>query len=113
MPLKKSISPQAVVEWLEVHHPELEFEQDRHWLWLITDLRSAPAIRQSLKEFGFIFARRGGHKLPSGRLGMWGHSCDSPTPFFRRNKTSKARAEVPAADDATMKELLEFAESVV
>ena len=114
MPLKRaSIEPQAVVEWLEEHHPSLEYEQDRHWLWVIADLRQEVATRTSLKEFGFIFAKRGGHKLPSGRLASWGHSCDTPTPFFRRNKTSPARVEVPAADDATMKELLEFANSVI
>lgn len=113
MPLKhESISPQALVEWLEEHHPDLEFEQDRHWLWVIADLRQDVATRTSLKAKGFIFARRGGHTLPSGRLGTWGNSCDSPTPFFRRSKTSKG-AEAPATEDATMKELLEFANSII
>ena len=108
MPLKNRISPQAVCEWLEEHHPSLEFEQDRSWLWVVADLRRDEATRKSLKDFGFIFAKRGGHPLPSGRLGTWGHSCESPTPFFRRNKTSPA-AEVPTADDTTMKELMSFA----
>jgi hypothetical protein len=114
MPLKKSISPQAVTTWLEEHHPELQFEQDRSWLWVIADLRKEPAVRESLKAFGFIFAKRGGHKLPSGQLGTWGHSCDTPLPFYRKgNKSKSVRVEVPAADDSTMKELLEFASGII
>ena len=38
------------------------------------------ATRDSLKAHGFRFAA-GGHKLPSGIISHWGHSCERPKVF--------------------------------
>lgn len=79
-------TPTETLAWLTEHHPELRAvaEIDRNWVWLCCDLRGDEATRKSLKEFGFVFSRRGGHPLPSGKVGTWGNSCTHPLPFYRK-----------------------------
>ncbi len=65
---KRARIPQLeVLEWLKEHHPGLHAnaEIDREWIGLVTNLSGEgnPATRESIKEFGFIFSRHGGHKL--------------------------------------------------
>lgn len=91
--MKEKQEPSAVLDWLTEHFPALadSVEPDRNWLWLAdVDLRgeSNKAMREALKLAGFRWAK-GGHPLPSGRVGIWGHSCLAPTPFRRRGKGSK------------------------
>jgi len=86
---KREPIPQVdVLDWLHTNHPKLHetCEIDRAWLWVTENLKEYPEVRKSLSEYGFIFARRGGHKLPSGALGTWGHSCEAPLPFKRKKK---------------------------
>lgn len=91
---RERIPQTAVLEWLQANHPALHLaaEIDRDWIWLVVDLRGEDkkAIRESIKEFGFIFARRGGHTLPSGKVGTWGHSCSRPMPFKRRGHGARS-----------------------
>jgi hypothetical protein len=87
---REPIPQPTVLGWLNEHHPQLvaDAEIDRAWVWLKADLRGEQnkPIREGLKKYGFIFSRRGGHPLPSGGLGTWGHSCLKPMPFKRRRK---------------------------
>jgi hypothetical protein len=79
-----------VLEWLQTHHPDLHAaaEVERAWVWIAADLRGddKKPIRESIKGYGFIFSRHGGHPLPSGKLGTWGHACTKPLPFKRKPK---------------------------
>lgn len=76
-------TPAELLAWLASEHPAVEAEQDRHWVWVSTNLKDQPAVRESLKAQGFRFARNG-HTLPSGKMGTWGHHCDAPTPYRRK-----------------------------
>lgn len=96
------IPQDEVLAWLQEHHPELAAvaEVERAWVWLPVDLRgdNNKATRESIKEFGFRWAKHG-HVLPSGRTGTWGHSADHPTRFKRhgkdnRNNTAKTGSEL-------------------
>ena len=53
--------------WLQANHPALHMaaELDRDWIWLVAFLRGEDkkAVREAIKEFGFIFNRHGGHTL--------------------------------------------------
>jgi hypothetical protein len=86
---KRELIPQPdVLAWLQAHHPELHAgaELDRAWVWITTSLKGDEhlATRESIKQYGFIFNRHGGHKLSSGALGTWGHSCEKPIAFKRK-----------------------------
>jgi hypothetical protein len=85
-----------VLDWLQTEHPELHAnaEADRAWVWIVIDLRGDQnkPVRESLKAYGFRFARRG-HALPSGKTAMWGHSCDRPTRFKRGGGKSGGKAK--------------------
>ncbi len=88
---RERIPQPEVLAWLQTNYPALHqgAEIDRHWVWLTANLKGEQhsATRTALKAFGFIFAKkRGGHPLPSGKLGTWGHSCLKPLPFKRRFK---------------------------
>lgn len=91
---REKIPQTEVLAWLQANHPELHAtaEVDRSWVWITANLKddAHKATRESIKQFGFIFARReGGHPLSSGNKGTWGHSCDKPLAF--RRKPSKAK----------------------
>ena len=85
-----------VLEWLAENHPALHqcAEIERDWVWLAVDLRGDhnKPTREAIKEYGFIFSRKGGHLLPSGKLGMWGHSCERPTRFVKGKSTHERAA---------------------
>ena len=115
----------AVLVWLQKQHPKLHVtaEIDRAWVWVTEDLRGNEnkAIRDSLKDFGFRFARKG-HRLPSGKVGMWAHHGNKPMPFRKKGKpnttprphsteTIQSHTEAPpvAALDASDQEALAFA----
>ena len=98
------ISQVEVLDWLKTHHPTLfaVAEVDRAWVWLPVDLRSDHATRESIKAYGFAFAKHGGHLLSSGKKGTWGHSCTAPLPFFRgKGRKTSAAAATPTAESAT------------
>ena len=87
-----------LLTWLQANHPALHMaaKLDRDWIWLVADVRGEDkkAVREAIKEFGFIFSRHGGHTLPSGKVGMWGHSCSRPMPFNRRGKGAQGAQEL-------------------
>ena len=105
------ISQLEVLAWLQTNHPALHagVEIDRAWVWITTSLKPAhikctsgeceklAAVRRSLGDYGFVFARRL-HPLPSGKLGTWGHSCLKPLPFKRRGKGGTAPREKKTAE---------------
>lgn len=122
MPLK--IAPmEEVCAQLDALWPNLEYEADRSWLWVVSDL--APLhrkcdcaecarraqIRKDIgpRGIGFSYAPNG-HQCPSGAVSRWGHRCDRPTRFLRRAK-GRSEHEANAADDAAAldKEAIEFA----
>ncbi len=104
---KPNIVPQAaVLAWLAEKHPDLEWEVERAWVWIVTDLAplhkkcacaecaERAAVRKSLMDFdgvhvGFIFAR-GDHELPSGKTSRWAHHAEKPIRF---TKGSKGKSE--------------------
>ena len=90
-----------VLAWLLEHHPKLHAvaEADRYWLWLPINLSGDEnkAVRDSIKAYGFIFSRHGGHPLASGKMGYWGNSCENPKPFHRRDKSKPTTERNPLA----------------
>ena len=93
-----------VLAWLAENHPALHAvaELERSRCWLPVDLRgdhNKPA-RESIKNYGFIYSRKGGHALPSGKLGTWGHACTAPLPFYRKGKGKPAPTTETNALDA-------------
>lgn len=118
---KRTPIPQTqVLEWLQKNHPTLhaQAEVDRSWVWLPVDLRSDEPTRTAIKAYGFVYSKRGGHPLPSGKLGTWGHSCDTPLPFYRKKKgaahtTTHTTASEPVQPehDAELDEAYAFANS--
>jgi hypothetical protein len=109
----EKIPTSQVLAWLLTNHPKLHAaaEVDRNWVWIAADLRKDEATRTSLKDYGFRFARRGGHVLPSGALGTWAHSCDRPTPgkFKRRNANPNRPQPQPQQEETLLDELAAFA----
>lgn len=106
------IQQTEVLHWLATNHPALHAvaEIERAWIWLPVDLRGDEPTRTSIKTYGFIFSKHGGHPLPSGKVGTWGHSCMKPAPFYRKGKGSKAAASQPETTDPNLeKEALAFA----
>ncbi len=89
--MKEKLPMTEVLAWLHANHPTLHtaVEVERDWLWLCCDLRGEhnQAVRDSISEYGFRFAKRG-HTLPSGIVSFWSHSCTKPIPFKRRGKST-------------------------
>lgn len=94
----KLIEMASLIATLETDFPDLEWEADRAWVWITTDLAplhkgkcacldcTARAItrKRLFKDgLGFIFAKNG-HQCPSGAISFAGHHCSSPRPFRRR-----------------------------
>lgn len=114
MPLKL-VEMEVLLQDLEANFPELEWEVDRDWVWLTSDLgplhrnkcvceicAERTRIRTAIGKngLGFSFAPRG-HAMESGATGMWAHRCTHPTKFKRR---SKGRSE-SAPESATTETL--------
>ncbi len=83
----KIIPTAEVLAWLRDNQPALQYEVDRNWVWIITDLRKDEKARQAVKEIGFRFKRHGEHTLPSGQTARWAHHCERPI----RGKPDPAR----------------------
>lgn len=67
-------------------------------MWLTANLQGDEnkEVRESLKEYGFDFARRqGGHPLPGGKVGPWGRSCTKPVPFKHQGGKTKSNQPRP------------------
>jgi hypothetical protein len=96
-----------VLEWLAHNYPALHqrAEIERDWVWLAVDLRGDhnKPTREAIKEYGFIFSRHSGHLLPSGKLGMCGHSCERPMGFghgdSKQGDAAKTDAPTPAISE--------------
>jgi hypothetical protein len=90
--MKEKIPMTEVLAWLNANHPTLHTAAvaERDWLWLCCDLRGDhnKAVRDSIGEYGFRFAKRG-HTLPDGQVSYWSHSCLRPIPFKRRDHSTK------------------------
>ncbi len=100
MSKRKPIPLEEVLGWLKTNHPELHLtcEVDRSWCWTTENLRDKPLVRESLKAYGFIFHRRGGHPLPGGKLGVWGHACMKPLGFHKKTKLPKTNGTQPESE---------------
>jgi hypothetical protein len=83
-------SQTEVLAWLLEHHPEIHAtcEVDRDWVWITANLRELPAVRESIKPYGFRFCAKG-HALPCGKVGTWAHHCEKPIGFKRGKKQSR------------------------
>ena len=101
--MREKIPMTEVLVWLQANHPALHAtaEVERDWLWLCYDLRGDhnKAVRDSIGEYGFRFAKRG-HTLPSGHLSFWSHSCLKPIPFKHRNKSNNKSTETKTSGDS-------------
>lgn len=93
----KTMSIQAVLDWLLEHHPKLAeaAEVERNWVWLAdVNLKEDAATRESIKSIGFSYKRHGDHQLPSGRFSRWAHHCQHPVSFkFKRGGSPSERAK--------------------
>jgi hypothetical protein len=131
---RERITQLTVLEWLKTNHYHL-FETaavDREWVWITESLKpphekcacddcaKLAAVRKSVGEYGFVFARRL-HVLPDARLGTWGHACLKPIPFHRgRNKggterddqTSTDQQPQPESADAVRRAALAFLDTL-
>jgi hypothetical protein len=101
--MKEKIPMTEVLAWLQANHPALHAAAtiERDWLWLCCDLRGDhnKAVRDSIGEYGFRFAKRG-HSLPDGQVSYWSHSCLKPIPFKRRgNSGTKPTTTKPSGDN--------------
>ena len=111
MPLK-IVPMEQVCAQLDELYPDLEYEADRAWLWVTSDLgplhkgkctcpdcSQRAEMRKAIgtKGVGFSFAPNG-HECPSGAVAYWGHRCEHPTRFKRR---SKGRSEHEPANGGT------------
>lgn len=107
-PAPQRVPTDDVLEWLEEHHPDMAeiAEPDRSWVWLPVDLRGEKnkALRESLKAFGFRWAKHG-HPLPSGRTGTWGHAADKPIPFIRKGGGNRGEKKPGAVDNDLASEI--------
>ena len=112
------MNPLPTEEVIEkVEELELEYEMDRAWVWITTDLApmhkkcecvecvARKAMREQIKAIGFRFAMAP-HTLPSGQTSRWGHSCLSPTRNKRRSKGGSTEETTttsePVSDDALL-----------
>lgn len=101
---RQRIETDAVLEWLAEHHPDLHqtAEVDRSWVWLCCgdklkgDEPEKKAVRKSIGDFGFRFARKG-HPMESGSIGIWAHSCLAPKKF-QGGGGGKPKSTKPQAD---------------
>jgi hypothetical protein len=90
-----------LIDQLETNYPELEWEVERSWVWLLTDLaplhkgkcqceecarRAALRLAIGRQGLGFSYAPRG-HQCPSGAISYWGHRAEHPTKFRHHKKT--------------------------
>ena len=104
-----------VLAALERDWPQVEWELDRNWVWIVSDLKPlhpkgctcAPcaeraAIRKAIGKdgLGFIFGPRG-HTCPSGAVGYFGHHCECPIKFRRRGKDGRNNEPQPPTDRRT------------
>lgn len=90
MSANKIIIPtDKVTEWLKENHPEVEYEVERNWVWLLGDFWKNKEVRDSVKKYGFKYKKRGEHTLPSGATSKWAHHCDKPIAFRRHGGTEK------------------------
>ena len=84
------IPTNGVLKWLQDNHPAIEWEVDRNWVWIITNLKSDEGARKAVKEFGFRFKKGGEHTLPSGRTARWAHHCERPTRGSKPGKSARS-----------------------
>lgn len=94
-PAKPRLNKAQVLELLSATHPGLPVETDRDWLWVTQKLdQSVPieaAVIKWLESIGFIYAkRRGGHPMPSGKTGYYGHNCTHYVPFKRHGTAARS-----------------------
>lgn len=97
-----------VLTWLAATLPALHAaaELERDWVWIAGDLSGAgnKALRDTLLSFGFKYKSSGDHRLPSGKLGRWSHSCLKPIPRIFRRKSSGVYARRPGKGVTTREE---------
>jgi hypothetical protein len=56
------------------------------------------AEEESITTYGFIRSRKGGHPLPSGKMGLWGHSCEKPIAFRRKGGVKHYHTGAPSVE---------------
>lgn len=93
--MSKNIIPQTeVLAWLAEHHPEIHAtcEIERDWVWITANLKDLPAVRESIKPYGFRYCHKG-HALPCGKVGKWAHHCEKPVGYRKGKGGGKKSSE--------------------
>lgn len=75
----------------------LDYDEEGDWVWVTSNLRNDPDVRECLKAIGFRFA---GPK--SKHPSQWGNSCLKPT-RVRRSGKAKAIKSSDKDDDTNTK----------
>ena len=85
--MSKDKSMKDIVLSVSKKHPRLvaKLQRDRDWLWLEGDYKDFPTVRETLKELGFRFSRKG-HELDNGDTCHWYHSCGVKSTAPRRKQ---------------------------
>lgn len=101
----KTVSMDFLIDQLEASLTGLEWEVDRNWLWITSNLApehkgkcdcNACTYRALMRKnigkegLGFIYAKHG-HKCPSGAISYWSHHCEVPTRFIRKHKSGQSK----------------------
>lgn len=108
----KLVPMDDLIDQLESGFPGVEWEADREWLWITTDLAphrnkcaceqcvERAAIRKGIgkQALGFLYAKNG-HTLPSGAVSFWGNHCQRPQRFARRSSKTKGEPQTDGADN--------------
>lgn len=99
-PPRERIPQSDVLAWLQANHPGMhrDAEIERAWVWIAQSPADPSAIK-SIEDYGFVRSRKGGHPLPSGRMGIYGHSCERPLPFKRKFHGPRSAAIQGAAPE--------------
>lgn len=93
------IIPQTeVAAWVGENHPTMNAVPLRNWIWL-ADLNlqgdNNKEARESLKEYGFIYRRKGDKDIGEGMTSRWSHHCEHPIRFtgWKKGKPSPKKKE--------------------
>lgn len=83
-------------------HPKLvaKLQRDRDWLWISGDYKDFPEIRETLKDLGFRFSRKG-HEVDGLGTCNWYHSCGTISASKRRKPQHQVKTTVQPAAPST------------
>jgi hypothetical protein len=89
--MSKDKTATNIVKAIVNKHPKLlqSIFKDRDWLWMTGDYKDFPTIRETLKDLGFRFSRKGHELEEQGVTANWYHSCST-----KKGKKSKPTPKV-------------------